>query len=235
MKPHKTWKVLPHGDLEKLADNLYTVVGKLRMPLGYTPRRMTVVRLDGNRLAIYSAIALDNRRMAALEALGRPTFLIVPSAIHRLDAQPWKVRYPELEVIAPEGAGYQVSEIVEVDATTVDFHDPRVHVDLVPGTGGRELSMTVETPTGKTLVVNDLIFNLPPMKGLAGFGMRALGFGPGHPTVPRAVKRRLVADGEQIRTQLREWAAEGFERILPAHGAPIDNPRQTLLELAAAA
>lgn len=234
MKPHKTWKVLPHGDLEKLADNLYTVVGKLRMPLGYTPRRMTVVRLDGNRLAIYSAIALDNRRMAALEALGRPTFLIVPSAIHRLDAQPWKVRYPELEVIAPEGAGYQVSEIVEVDATTVDLRDPRVRIDAVPGTDRRELAMTVETPTGKTLVVNDLIFNLPPVKGIAGLGLRMLGFSPGHPTMPRLVRKRLVANDARVRTQLREWASQGFERILPAHGGPIDNPRETLLQLAAA-
>jgi hypothetical protein len=234
VRPHKTWKVLPHGDLEKLADNLYTVVGKLRMPLGYTPRRMTVVRLDGGRLAIYSAIALDDLRMAELELLGVPTFLIVPSAIHRLDARPWKARFPQLEVIAPEGAGYQVSEIVEVDATTVDLGDPRVRIDPVPGTDRRELAMTVETPTGKTLVVNDLIFNLPPVKGLAGFGLRMLGFGPGHPTMPKIVKKRLVANDQQVRTQLREWAAQGFERILPAHGGPIENPRETLLQLAAA-
>ena len=234
MKPFKTWKVLPHGELEQLADNLFTVVGKLRMPFGYTPRRMTVVRLAGNRLAIYSAIALDERRMAKLEALGTPTFLIVPSAIHRLDARPWKTRYPLIEVIAPEGAGYKVSEVVEVDATSVDLRDPRVRIEVVPGTERRELAMTVETPTGKTLVVNDLIFNLPPMKGIAGFGLRVLGFAPGHPSMPKVVKKRLVANDAQVRTQLREWAAQDFERILPAHGAEITNPRETLLELAAA-
>ncbi len=232
MKPHKTWKVLPHGDLEQLAENLYTVVGKIRMPFGSTPRRMTVVRLAGNRLAIYSAIALDEMRMTKLLSLGSPAYLIVPSAIHRLDARPWKTRFPQLEVIAPEGAGYQVSEVVEVDATSVDLHDPRVRIEVVPGTERRELAMTVETPTGKTLVVNDLIFNLPAMKGIAGFGLRVLGFGPGHPTMPKLVKKRLVANDEQVRTQLREWAAQGFERILPAHGAPITNPREALLELA---
>jgi hypothetical protein len=235
MKPHTTWSVLPHGDLERLADNLYTVVGKLRMPFGETPRRMTIVKLAGGRLAIYSAIALDEQRMRDLEALGRPAFLIVPSGIHRIDAKPWKDRYPELGVIAPAGARERISEVVPIDATVADLGDPDVVLATVPGTDGRELAMTVATPSGKTLVVNDLIFNLPAMKGIAGFGLRVLGFGPGHPTMPKLVKRRLVADDAAVRAQLRAWAEDaGIERILVAHGAPIENPRETLLELAAA-
>jgi hypothetical protein len=233
VKPHDTWDVMPHGELEQVADNLYTVVGKLPMPFGETPRRMTVVRLEGDRLAIYSAIALDAERMRQLEALGRPTFLIVPSAIHRIDVKPWKDRYPQLVVIAPAGAREKVGEVVGVDRTAADLGDPRVHVDEVPGTDRRELSMLVETGTGKTLVVNDLIFNLPKMGGIAQLGLRLLGFGPGRPTMPKLVKRKLVDDEEAVKAQLRAWAhLDGLERILPAHGAPIDNPRETLLALA---
>jgi len=233
VKPHKTWKVLPHGEIEKLAENLYTVVGKLRMPFGETPRRMTMVRLTGGRLAIYSAIALDARRMAQLEALGRPAFLIVPSSLHRLDAHPWRDRYPDLTVYAPEGACVKISEVVAVDDTQFDLGDPSVRVEHVPGTKRRELSMLVDTPTGKTLVVNDLIFNLPEMKGIAGLGLRVLGFGPGHPTMPRAVVRKLVDDSEQVNAQLRAWASMDLERVLVSHGAPIEHPRETLLQLAA--
>ena len=236
MKPNDSWKVLPHGDIEQLADNLYTVEGKLPMPFGETSRRMTIVRLAGNQLAIYSAIALDEVRMAKLEALGKPRFLIVPSAIHRLDAKPWKQRYPQLEVIAPAGAGDKVREVVPIDSTIVDHDlgDPRVRIDAVPGTDRRELAMIVETPTGKTLVVNDLIFNMPAYKGIAGIGLKLLGFGPGHPTMPKLVKRKLVKDDAAVKQQLRDWAAlDGLERILVAHGAPIENPRETLLSLAA--
>ena len=233
MKPNKTWKVLPHGEIEKLADNLYTVVGELRMPLAETTRRMTIVRLSGGRLAIYSAIALDEPRMAKLEALGHPTFLIVPGSLHRMDAHPWKERYPELTVYAPEGACVRVSEVVTVDDTHFELGDPSVRVEHVPGTLRRELSMLVDTPTGKTLVVNDLIFNLPHRKGLAGLGLRVLGFGPGHPTMPRAVVRKLVEDSEQVNAQLRAWAAMDLERVVVSHGAPIEHPRETLLQLAA--
>jgi hypothetical protein len=230
MKPHRSWEVLPHGDLEPIADNLYTVVGQLPMPLGSTPRRMTVARLVRDRLAIYSAIALDEPRMEQLLRLGQPTFLIVPSALHRIDVRPWKERFPELTVVAPAGARGEIGEVVAIDATTCDLEDRRVRIDTVAGTKERELAMLVD----RTLVVNDLIFNLPASKGVLGLGLRLLGFGPGHPTVPRVVKHRLVADDRLVRAQLRAWAGLGLERILPAHGDVIDDPRDTLLRLAAA-
>jgi len=235
VKPNVKWTVLPHGDLEKLADNLYTVEGKLRMPFGETSRKMTIVRLTGDRLAIFSAIALDEPHMAKLQALGQPTLLIIPSGIHRIDAKPWKERYPQLEVIGPAGAGAKIGEVVHLDATAIDLQDPRVKLMNVPGTNRRELAMTVETAPGKkTLVVNDLIFNLPEGKGIAGLGMRLLGFHPGHPSMPKLVMRGLIADKTAVKTQLNEWAREGFERIIVSHGAPIETPREVLLELAAA-
>ena len=95
---------LMHGRLSALDDKLLTVVGDLPMPFGDFPRRMTVVRLQDARLVIFSAIALVEPEMRALEAFGTPSFLIVPSDIHRMDARIWKERYPALRVIAPEGA-----------------------------------------------------------------------------------------------------------------------------------
>jgi len=92
-QPFQAWKVLPHGKLTVIDENLVTVVGNLPMPLGEFPRRMTVARLRDGRLVIYSAIALDEAEMAALERFGVPTFLIVPGDRHRMDAKIWKQRY----------------------------------------------------------------------------------------------------------------------------------------------
>src|SRR5689334_4050488 len=188
MKPNRAWKVLPHGKLERITDDLYTVTGRLKMPLGETVRRMTVARLAGDRLVIYSAIALDEIEMAKLEALGRPAFLVVPSGIHRMDAKPWKDRYPDLVVVAPAGARDRIGEVVAIDCTEADLHDPNVRIEPVRGTNARELAMIA----GKTLVVNDLIFNLPRLPGLAQFFYRLMGFGPGHPTIPKLVARKLI-------------------------------------------
>jgi hypothetical protein len=226
---------LPHGSLTKLAENLYTVTGKLRMPLGESSRRMTVVVLSGARLAIYSAIALAESEMQKLEALGKPSYLIVPSAIHRLDVAAWRERYPELVVLAPKGSRDKVSEVVPVDASTGDLDDPHVRLVPVPGTDDAEFAMLVETESGKTLVVNDLIFNLPAIPGFSGFAMRLLGFGPGRPSMPKLIQKKLVKDRDAVRRQLEEWSQlNGLERVLVSHGAPIEQPQRTLRELAGA-
>lgn len=234
MKPNENWKVLPHGPLTRVSDNLYTVEGMLKMPLGESTRRMTVVRLSGGRLAIYSAIALNESEMQKVEALGRPTYLIVPSDIHRLDVKAWTKRYPEAIVVAPRGARSKVNEIVTVDSSDTSLDDPRAELIVLPGTNEQELAMLVDTGsnTGKTLVVNDLIFNFPVIKGMPGLMLRLFGFGPGKPTMPKIVMMKLVKDKGAVREQLQRWATEDLERILVSHGMPIEKPRETLLQLA---
>ena len=73
------------------------------MPLGNFPRRMTVVGLGRNRSAVFSAIALDEAAMREVEAVGKPTFLIVPNGHHRLDAAAWKKRLSEAQGPLPAG------------------------------------------------------------------------------------------------------------------------------------
>ncbi len=117
-------------------ENILAVVGEIHMPLIDLPPRMTVVRLRDASLVVFSAIALDEDEMSALEAYGRPAVLIVPSDKHRLDAKTWKDRYPEIEVVAPEGAREKVQETVEVDTVAPRFDDPNVQFVTVPGTRG---------------------------------------------------------------------------------------------------
>ena len=69
----ESWEshVLPHGDLTELAPGLWQVSG--RLPRGNMPRNMAVYRLPNTGgLLVHSGIALDDRRLKQLEALGRP-------------------------------------------------------------------------------------------------------------------------------------------------------------------
>ena len=65
-QPLTEWKVLPHGKLTTVEENILTVVGEIPMPLANITRRMTVVRLRDGRLVIFNAIALDEDEMRAL-------------------------------------------------------------------------------------------------------------------------------------------------------------------------
>ena len=234
-KPFQQWTVLPHGKLVQVDENILTVVGEIHMPLMDLPRRMTVVRLVDAGLVIFSAIALDEDEMSALEAYGRPAVLIVPSDKHRLDAKTWKDRYPEIEVVAPDGARAKVEEVVPVDTAAPRFDDPNVQFVTVPGTRGREAALVVRAPGGTTLVLNDVVGNIRDAAGFGGWLLHLAGFAGKEAQVPAVVKMAVIDDTKALRTQLLQWAEiESLVRILVSHGSAIeDNPRQALRDLAA--
>lgn len=233
-RPLQQWKVLPHGKLSEIDVGILTVTGDIRMPMMSLPRRMTVVRLNGSRLIVFSAIALNEDEMTKLEAYGRPVFLIVPSDKHRLDAKPWKNRYPALQVIAPEGARAKVEDVVPVDTVAPQFDDPNVQFVTVPGTRGHEAALVVRTANGTTLVLNDLIGNIRSEPGSRSWLLQLAGFAGKEAQIPRVVKMVMIKDANDLRAQLMQWAEIGsLKRILVSHGSPIEeNPRQTLRDLA---
>ena len=232
-RPSQNWKVLPHGKLTKLDDNLLTVIGELHVPM-MLPRRMTVVRLTDSRLVIFSAIALNAKEMAILKGFGLPAFLIVPSDKHRLDAKAWKLRFPSIQVIAPEGSRTGVQKRVPVDTVAPAFDDPNVQFFTVPGTGEKEAALLVHSTNGTTLVLNDLVGNIHNESGVGGWLLRKAGFAGDQPQIPRVVKRMLIKDSEALRAQLLQLSEiETLTRILVSHGARIaENPREVLRELA---
>jgi len=230
-KPHYDWTVLPHGKLKRVEQDLLTVTGSLNMPpMGEVERRMTIVRLRDGRLVIYSAISLDETEMHALEAYGKPAFLIVPGDIHRMDARPWKDRYPSMKVIAPAGARKKIEEIVPVDATTVDFGDPAVRFMAVPGTGDKEAALVVETASGTTIVLNDLIFDLANRPGLSGWLFEAIGMTGKEPHIPLPIMLKEVKDKRAVGAQLDVWAGlPNLQRVIISHGNIIaDRPGAVL-------
>jgi len=232
--PHKTWTVLPHGPLEAVDGNIMTVVGEIKLPTGQLPRRMTVVRLADHRLVVFSAIALRESDMKRLEEFGTPAFLIVPNAIHRMDARIWKDRYPAMQVITPRGARSKVSDIVHVDAVDGEFDDPSVTFVSVPGTQDGESALMVKGPSGTTLVVNDLIGNVHGTRGFGGWLLRLMKFAGEGPHVPLPVKFKLIKDRSAFKAQLLRWAdIADLRRILVSHGSTIEtDPHGALRTLA---
>jgi len=233
-EPFRRWNVLPHGKLTEIDDNILTVTGDIHMPLTDLPRRMTVVRLRDSRLVIFSAIALDEDEMLQLESYGRPSFLIVPNDHHRLDARIWKMRYPAMAVVAPEGSQAKVQEIVAVDTTNPQFDDPDVQFITVPGTGGHEAALLVRSAHGVTLVLNDIVGNIRHSSGFGGWMLRMMGFAGDEPHIPKVAKMKMVEDQKALRDQLLQWAnVDSLARILVSHGSPIETrPDETLRELA---
>jgi hypothetical protein len=232
--PLESWKVLPHGQLTEVDDKVWTVTGKIHMPVGEFERRMTVVRLRNGGLVVYSAIALDEPQMAKLDSLGRMAWLVVPGDDHRLDAKPWLQRYPTMHVAAPAGARERALEVVPIESTAPDFGDPDVRWVTVPGTREHEAALVVRGSRGTTIVVNDLIANLRHEHGFTGWMLRMMGFAGDEPHIPGVRRLAMVKDSHALADQLQQWSQiEDLRCILVSHGEPIvEDPRAELRRLA---
>jgi hypothetical protein len=229
--PFKTWTVLPHGNLMRVSERIVTVVGDLKMPLLELPRRMSVVRLNSGKLAIFSAIALQEPDMAELEALGRPAFLIVPSVRHRLDAPGYVQRYPDIAVVAPAAGAKKIAEVVRVTTSTPDFGDPSVRYREIAA----DSALEIEGNDGLTIIVNDLVGDIHGESGIGGWLLRVMGFAGDDPQVPGPVKLTLGKHKVEVAQQFRLWAErDDLRRIIVSHGDVIEtDPRGVLRTLAA--
>jgi len=217
-KAFEHWKVLPHGPLEALAENLRWAWGSI--PGMSLKRAMTVARLADGRLVIHNAIALEEPAMRELEAWGTPAILVVPNGGHRLDAKVFLDRYPSLRVVAPRGSKQRVEEVVKVDATydELDLGDESVRFEALAGVGETEGAMIVRSRDGLTVVLNDAVFNMDRKRDPLGFFFTTLlGSAPG-PRVSRLAKLVFIKDKKALRRDLERFAAlPELTRLIVAH------------------
>ncbi len=233
MGVHNEWTVLPHGPIERLAENFWRVRGELaRMPIG---RVMTLARRSDGTVAIHNAIALEEPLMAEIEAWGRPGYILVPNRFHRLDAPAFASRYPDARVLCPAGARKKVAQVVRVNGDFGDFPaDADVSLVHFDGTRDREGVLEVRSADGTSVVVNDVLFNLPPMGGLAGLLFR-LDAAVGRLRVSRVSRLLLVGDRAAFRAHLERLAARpDLRRVIVSHGDMVSEDPAAALRAAAA-
>lgn len=234
-KAYSDFRVLPHGQFVRLTENLWWVQGSL--PNMSLKRVMTVVRLEGpsSPLVIHNAIALDDALMRELEAWGTPEYLLVPNGYHRLDAPAYKRRYPNLKVLAPPGSRSKVREVVPVDGSYLDFPDvSNVELRVLPGVAETEGSMLVRSADGRTVILNDVVFNMDRPRDLPGLLITSvLGSAPG-PRVSRLAKLALIKDRAALKAELLSLAAlPDLQRLIVSHEKVAHGPdARRALELA---
>lgn len=233
-KANREWKVLPHGAIEKPSPRVWRIEGSLPdMPL---KRVMTVVRCSSGELLVHNAIALGAETMAEVDAWGPVRTILVPNGFHRLDAPAFAARYPEAKVLCPPAARAKVEEVVKVSGVYADFaSDAAVSLHLLDGVGDAEGYVRVEDESGVTIVMNDLVFNMPHLPGMQGFVLKHVTASTGGPKLTRVSRFFLVKDAARVRAQLEALAATPrLVRVIVSHHEAItDDPAAVLRRVAA--
>ncbi len=223
----RSWMVQPHQPIQKLEENLRTVDGEIRIPGGIFLRKMTLVRLSDGRVAIHSAIPLDEADMQETEGWGELAFCIIPNQRHRLDAPVFKERYPKLKVLCPTAVRRQVERVIRVDGG----------YELLPhelewrtlALRGDEAVFIIRSGDRTTLLFADGLFNLPHLSGAFGWMLRLIG-STGGPRVSPLTKLVAVADRRLLAAQYRELAAiPSLVRLIPGHGRNVEDQAPSVL------
>lgn len=221
----------PHGPIHFVDDGLFVVEGRWkRSPF---ERRMTVFLLASGEVAVHSAIAMGEAGMAALEAIGRLSWILVPNVTHCSDAGWYGDRYPSARVLVPAAARGKLFEKVRRIDGSADEDWPeslRGELAIVPLRGARNAEVAFVHAPSRTLVLTDAVFHygdhdLPMLARVFMRANRAYDrFGPS-----RIFTSFIVSDHDAFRTSIEALLEHDFDRVIMSHGRVLDAGGKTAM------
>lgn len=178
--------------------------------------RMTALQLEGGVL-VHSPIGVDPER---IKHLGELKWIVAPNLLHHLYVGPWLGEGRSAWGV--KGLPQKRSDLT-FDAVFEGVSSPfgpEVEVRALECFPTSNEAVLFHRPSG-TLIVTDLVFNLPataPLKSRLAF--RLLG---GYPGCRTTVLERLGMDRSLAREEIGALLELPFDRIILAHGSIVES------------
>ena len=190
--------------------------------------RMNVVRLASGELVVVAPLPPDDDLVAEVRSLGTVRDLVAPNLQHHLYVGEWRKRFPEARLHVPRHLGTKRPDLVGSAVLGDDSWDPELHhVEILGCERYLGENVFVHAASG-TLIVADLVHNLPPSKHLwTKIYGTLMGF-DGKVALSRAI-RLAFRDRAATRRSLDTLLALPWSRIVPAHGEVIEGDAKQAL------
>jgi hypothetical protein len=222
--------------LKEFGHAIWTADGPDVAVVGFRyPTRMAAIGLSDESLFIWSPIQLTDRLRAEVDAVGQVRHIIAPNSLHHLFLPEWKRAYPGAKVYAPPGLRKKRKDIVfDADLGSAPDPDWVAEIDQVLMHGNLITTEVVffHVKSG-TVLLTDLIQQLPAnlISGWRAIVAKLdLMVGP-EPSVPRKF-RVAFTDRRAARDSLEHILAWPAEKVLMAHGTPIERDARAFLRRA---
>ncbi len=199
-----------------LADNLWFLPYPLRLLGADLRRNVTVMRLASGDLVIHSTGPFTPEDVAAINALGRPRWLLDTMLRHETFAKNGREAFPEAVYLAPEGfseaAGFPTQPLISQPEWSGE-----IEVLRLDGVPSMEEHVVLHRPT-RTLIVADLIFNFGAEASAWTHLLMCAAVGTKHdPGMARSI-RWTAKDRAALRASLARMMAWDFDRLIVGHG-----------------
>lgn len=223
---------LPHGEIEKVFDDIYFVTGTASMP-GPLPvrfsRNMTIVR-QGRSLTLINSLRLDREGLDRLDGLGKVEHVVRLAGFHGMDDPFYKDRY-DAKVWALDGQVYargfgnattrpEDGYFTADEAMTVGGPLPIEGAKLIRIDGATPEGLLLLEREGGILVCGDCLQNWGVtdryFSTLGAVMMRLMGFIREHNVGPGWLR-----GAKPNRGQVRALLDLEFEHVLPVHGTRV--------------
>ncbi|HWD29150.1 MAG TPA: DUF4336 domain-containing protein [Rhizomicrobium sp.] len=219
--------------LQPFGEDIWLSEGSLAEVAGFRyPTRMAVIRLARDELFIWSPIALDDASRAEVAALGNVRYIVAPNSLHHLHIAQWQRAFPDAEAWAPPGLREKRKDIA-FSGDLGDTPAPQwsTGIDQVAVPGNRITTEIVFFHSAsRTVLFTDLIQHFEPgwFKGWRALVARLDLMTAPEPQVPRKF-RVAFTDRKAARAALRRILAWPAEKVVMAHGAPVEQDGQAFL------
>ncbi|UTV30241.1 DUF4336 domain-containing protein [Photobacterium atrarenae] len=186
--------------------------------------RMTVIRLDDNKLFIHSPVQLTTKLQLELSKLGQVHAIVSPNMNHHLFMSEWWLAYPNAYFFAPPGLQNKRTDLVFDDALGADtpaLWRHQLHQTLLRGSDKMEEVLFCD-PQSNTLIVGDTLAWLGNATHPLTIGLALLNGCFKSPAMP-LYWRLTFKDKTRLRQSLQEILTWPFDRIILSHGQLIGN------------
>ncbi len=218
--------------LQPVAPDLWVETRRLRFLGIETGTRMTVVRLSSGGLFVHSPVSLTPRTREAVEALGPVRAIVAPSLFHHLSVGEWMQAHPRAVTYACRGLERKRSDLAWTGVLGDEAEAVwRGEIDQVHFFArSLENEVVFFHRASRTLVCADLLFNLAkhPSRLTRSAALLMGNRKPG----PTLLERVMIRDRAAAREQIGRMLAWDADRIVLAHGEPIETGGSEVLRRA---
>ncbi|MEM6280294.1 MAG: hypothetical protein AAF733_12505 [Verrucomicrobiota bacterium] len=183
-------------------------------------RQVTLFRLSSGKLVIHSTAPFPEADVNAIREFGEPTWLLDATNFHDTLTRPGVAAFPDLPYLVPDRfplSGKVKSQPLEDVPAEWEGELDVIKIDGMPSINEHVFFHR----KSKTLVVADLLFNLPDSVGAFTLGFLRLISGiKQHPGNSRMF-RLAIQDRDAFESSLQKLLALDFAQIIVAHGEPI--------------
>jgi hypothetical protein len=220
--------------LQPVAEHLWVAQFPLNLKGVHLGRQMTVVRLpDEHSLVLLDPGPLDDEVQHEIARIGNVRHIVAPSLFHDTFVQQALRAYQNANFHAPPG----FEKVLQVDRRIRVLGEPIpddwqgvFQQELIGGMPMVNEVVTHHIPSG-TLIVADLVFNIPPTASLGTkLFMRLNGAYPG--VKASRMIRLTIRDRAAHRASLDRVLRWNFDRLIPSHGMMVESGGYRALELA---